>query len=97
MSEPVYTLLVIVICGLIAAGLAYLAIKKTRLFVILLGIVALLAALPVAVMAEIGMNGCCGAPSTGHEGEGYALGALLGLAGLILLIFNGKFRKKPPK
>lgn len=97
MSTPVYIVLVILIYGTLLAGIIYFAIKWTRLFVILLGIAAVLAAVPVGYLAEIGINGCCGAPSTGYEGSGFVLGALLGLIGLGLLIFNGRFKKKRTK
>lgn len=92
-----YVLLVILIYGSLLAGLIYFAIKKTRIFVILLGIAATIAAVPVGFFAEIGINGCCGAASTNHERVGFILGALLGILGIALLVNNGKFKKKLKK
>jgi hypothetical protein len=94
MNTLEYVLLVILIYGSLLAGLVYFAIKQTRLFVILLGVAAIIAAIPVGFLAEVSINGCCGAPSTNHEGIGFILGALLGILGIVLLIKNGKFKKK---
>ena len=93
MSFLAYWVLVLVIYGSIAAALVYFAIKKTRLFMTLLGIAAILGSLPLGFFFEIGLNGCCGAPSTGREGWGYALGILVGAAGVALIILSGKLKK----
>lgn len=63
-------------------------LKRSRLFIIVLGTLLLLSAVPIGVMSEISINGCCGAPSTGREGLGFALGACVGLVGILVLIFS---------
>jgi hypothetical protein len=69
-------------------------IKNTKTYKIILAIILMLAAVPACIFTEIGVNGCCGAPSTGFEGMGYALMAVLFITGLALLILTLKFSKK---
>ena len=61
---------------------------------VLIGIIAILAAVPAGFTAELSINGCCGASSTGREGLGYAIGALIGIAGIVLIVFSQKIKKK---
>lgn len=61
-------------------------IRSPRTYKIILATILILVAIPAGVFAEIGINGCCGAPSTGFEGIGYILMAILLIGGLVLLI-----------
>lgn len=76
----------------LVAVLVYLTIAQTRLFLILLGLTALFGAVPAGVLAEIGFNGCCGAPSTGHEGVGYLIGSAMAVLGLVILFVTQRHR-----
>lgn len=88
-----FILFVVIIYGLPLATLVFFAIKRPRLFMILLGIAAIVAAIPVGYIAEIGIAGCCGAPSNGREGLGFFLGGVLGCVGVGLLLFSNRFKK----
>jgi hypothetical protein len=63
-----------------------LIIKNTRTYKFILGIVLMLVAVPAGIFAELGVNGCCGAPSTGFKGAGYILMAVLLVSGFIFLM-----------
>lgn len=80
----------------VPVALVFLAIKRTRLFLVLIGIAAILGAIPVGFFAELGINGCCGAPTSGREGMGFFLGVMTGLAGMGLLAWGIRFKKKQP-
>jgi hypothetical protein len=69
-------------------------IRNTRTYKIVLAIILMLAAVPAGIFLEIGANGCCGAPSTGHEGIGFVLMAALFVAGLALLSYTLMTSKK---
>lgn len=69
-------------------------IRNTRTYKIILGSILLLIAGPAGVFLELGVNGCCGAPSTGYKGIGYVLMAVLFVGGLTLLILTIKSDKK---
>jgi hypothetical protein len=56
----------------------------------------ILAAVPIGFLAEVGMNGCCGSPSTGNEGSGFVLGGVVGLVGIALIVLSGKLSRKRP-
>lgn len=71
-----------------------LIIRNPRTYKILLGMLLILIAVPAGIFTEIGVNGCCGAPSTGYKGVGFALMAVLFVAGLTLLIVAFKSSKK---
>jgi hypothetical protein len=94
MNTLIYNVAVIMLYGLIFAGIVYFAIKKTHLFVILSGVAAIVAAIPVGYIAELSIDGCCGAPSTSPKGVGIILGGLLGVAGIVLLAINSRFKTK---
>jgi hypothetical protein len=61
-------------------------IRNTKVYNTVLAVILMLIAIPVGVFVEIGLNGCCGAPSTGKEGIGYVAAAVLFISGLILLV-----------
>ncbi len=69
-------------------------IKNTRTYKIIIGFVLMLVAIPTGIMIEIGVNGCCGAPSTGYEGIGFVLMAVLFFAGLVLAVMSTHSRVK---
>ncbi len=96
MQQSLTVILTILLAVMVPAGLVYFALKAPKVLVIVLGVVAVLAALPVGFFAELGINGCCGAPSTGYEGSGYAIGALVGIIGFALIIYASICRKKKP-
>lgn len=90
MSDALYIVVAFILYGLLLVGVVWFARRFTRLFLILIGVSAIVAALPVAYLSEIAINGCCGAPSTGREGMGYAFGVLLGVAGIASIYFSRK-------
>jgi predicted RND superfamily exporter protein len=69
-------------------------VRNSRTYKILLGIILILISVPAGIFVELGLNGCCGAPSTGHEGFGFALGVILLIAGIALLVLAWKSTKK---
>lgn len=68
--------------------------KRKRAFIFIVGLLLLLGAVPAAFMSELSINGCCGAPSTGREGLGYGIGALMAIAGVVTLVFSKKLSKQ---
>ena len=68
--------------------------RKSRLGTIVVGILLLVGSLPAAFMSEISINGCCGAPSAGHEGLGYVIGGVLAVMGMGIIIFGKKLVKQ---
>lgn len=64
-----------------------------KISIILAGIIAVLAAVPVGHIAEISISGCCGAPSNGLKGSGFILGGILGVVGIIIVILGIKFKR----
>lgn len=67
--------------------------RRKRIFIIILGVLIALGALPVAFMAEVSISGCCGAPSNGREGLGYVLGTLMAVAGISIITLSKKLTK----
>ena len=86
--------LLLILYASLAGALVYIAVKKTWLFMLLLGVGAILAALPVGFLAEINISGCCGGSSNGKEGIGYVVAVLMGIVGVILIIISRKFKKR---
>ena len=68
--------------------------KRSRLFLTIFGAALILSSIPIASMAEIKINGCCGAPKTGYEGAGVVIGAILVVIGITILVFRKKLVKK---
>lgn len=68
--------------------------KRKQAFIFIVGLLILLGAVPAAFMSELSINGCCGAPSTGREGLGYVIGALMALAGIAIMVFSKKLSKQ---
>lgn len=68
--------------------------KRTRLFLSLFAVLLILSSVPITVMSEISINGCCGAPSTGHEGLGYVIGAIILILGVGLLFLSKRFSRR---
>lgn len=68
--------------------------KRKRIFIIIFGVLVFLGAFPVAFMSELSLGGCCGAPSTGREGIGYVVGALIAIAGISIMVFSKKLAKQ---
>ncbi len=69
-------------------------IRNTRTYKIILGFILLIASIPAGIALEVGANGCCGAPSTGFDGIGYVLMAVLFIAGLALLVLTLRSSKQ---
>ena len=87
----------ILVWAIIIATLVPIAIalfKRKRLFIFIVGLLLLLGSVPVAIMSELSMSGCCGAPSTGREGLGYVIGVLVALSGIAIMVLSKKLAKK---
>lgn len=87
----------VVVCTIIGAILlnTFLAvIKRTTVFVTIFGILLLASSLPIAVMSELSISGCCGAPSTGREGLGFAIGGGIAILGMSIVIFGKRLAKR---
>ena len=69
---------------------------KKLLWIILLivGILLLIAAAPVAFISSIAIDGCCGAPSPAHPILGYLPGVGVGVAGLVLVVASIYIRQR---
>jgi|SRR3989344_2539273 len=61
---------------------------------IIVGVLLLIGSVPAAFMAELSINGCCGAPSTGYVGMGYVIGIVIAMVGIGIIIFGKKLAKK---
>lgn len=70
--------------------------KKFSLGAIIVGVLLIIGSVPAAVMSELSINGCCGAPSTGFAGMGYIIGIVVAIAGVGMIIFGKKLSKKNP-
>jgi hypothetical protein len=68
--------------------------RKSILGTIIVGLLLILSSIPIAYMAELSLNGCCGVPSSGYVGMGYITGAIIAIAGLGIIIFVKKIVKK---
>ena len=68
--------------------------KRKRAFIFMVGLLLLFGAVPAAFMSELSITGCCGAPSTGREGLVYVIGALMAIAGIVVMIFSRKLSKQ---
>jgi hypothetical protein len=73
-----------------------LLIRSSRLGTIIAGALLIVGSVPAAIMSNLSINGCCGAPSTGFEGIGYVIGIVIAAAGFSLIIYGKKFVKKKP-
>jgi len=90
----------VVLCGLC---IALSAKDKTASFtskvgyrlLLTLGIMLILGAIPAGIMLELGVNGCCGAPSTGHEGIGIVLFAGMLLVGIVAVVIGVRKLRRP--
>lgn len=87
MNSTIYTVFILSIYALIFGMVIFFAVKKTRLFLILLGIGFIIAAIPIGLLAEIQMAGCCGATNNNLRGVGFLIGFGMGTMGIILIIF----------
>ncbi len=94
MNDFLDDLLVWAIILAILAPIFLALIRRKQVFIIILGLLLLLGAIPAAFMSEMALNGCCGAPSTGREGFGYLIGAAMAVAGVTIMIFSKKLAKK---
>lgn len=75
----------LVVWGMIAAGLVYFAVKRTRIFLTLLGFSLLFIAAPAGLM------------STWHDptySDGYIVGGALAFSGVIILVIALSLSKK---
>ncbi len=87
----------VVVCTIIGAILLVTflaAIKRTTLFVTIFGLLLLVSSLPIAVASELSISGCCGAPSTGREGLGFAIGSGVAILGIVTIILGKRLAKR---
>lgn len=63
-----------------------------KIFLIVVGFIMILAAVPVAFLAELSIAGCCGAPTNGREGIGYLVGTIVGVVGIVIVALGIKYR-----
>ena len=89
-----FDVLVWAIIGTILLIIGLAIFKRTRVFVVIFGVLILLSSVPVALMSELSMNGCCGAPSTGHEGLGYVIGGIVAILGIGILVYAKRIAKR---
>ncbi len=89
-----FDVLVWLIIGSIVLIICLALFQRTRLFLSLFAILLILSSVPIAAMSEISINGCCGAPSTGHEGLGYIIGAVILALGIGLLILSKRLARR---
>jgi len=68
--------------------------RKSKLGTIIVGLLLILSSIPIAYMAELSLNGCCGSPNSGYIGMGYLVGAIIAIAGIGIIIFGKKIVKK---
>lgn len=90
-----FDILVWAIIGAIALITALTLFKRNRLLIVIFGVLVFLSAFPIAIMSELSINGCCGAPDTGHEGIGYIIGAAVAVIGILILAFSKKLSARP--
>lgn len=89
MSDYLDDLLVIGIIAIFISPFALLLVRKRRnLALQLVGVALVIAAVPIALVTETSLNGCCGAPSTGRGGWGYIIGSLFAAFGIFLIIIS---------
>jgi hypothetical protein len=72
----------------------YVLLRRKPILILIFGALVVLGALPIASMSELSINGCCGAPSTGHEGLGYVIGGVVAIIGILIMVFRNKLAKK---
>jgi hypothetical protein len=92
--DTLIAVLLLTFYAALATTLIYLAIKKTWFFALLLGIAAILAALPVGFLAEINISGCCGGRGNGMQGIGYVVAVLMIVGGVFAIVMSHKLKKK---
>lgn len=71
-------------------------VRKSRLGTIIVGVLLVVSSVPAALMSELSISGCCGAPSTNYEGMGYVIGIVIAMVGIGIIIFGKKLVKKKP-
>lgn len=81
-------LLVWAIILAVIVPLAIIFFKNKRVFLFILGILLLIGGIPIAIMSELSINGCCGAQSSGSDGTGYLIGAVISIIGIVLLFIS---------
>lgn len=89
-----FDVLVLSIIGAIVLIICLSLIKRTQLFLSLFGGLLILSSVPIAIMSELSITGCCGAPSSGHKGMGLLIGLVVLLAGVGILLFGKKLAKR---
>jgi hypothetical protein len=93
MKDYLDDLLVWVIIAAVVVPVFIALFKRKRAFIFIVGLLLFLGAVPTAFMSELSINGCCGAPSTGRESLAYVIGALVAIAGIVIMIFSKKLSK----
>lgn len=94
MEDYLGDLLVIAVLAGVLLPIVITLLKRDWVFILkLVGVLALVASIPVAFMSELSLNGCCGAPPTGRTGWGYAIGVITALTGVGLIIISKKLAK----
>lgn len=94
MKDYVDDLLIWGVILIILIPICIALLKRKRVFIFIVGLLLLLGAYPVAVMSELSISGCCGAPSNGREGLGFVIGILTALAGILIMVFSKKFARQ---
>lgn len=90
MGDFLDDILVWSIIFIVLGPLIFSLIKNKKIFVKLVRMLLIVGSIPAAYMAELSINGCCGAPSSSYQGAGYLLGAGMLIAGLLLIFYEDK-------
>lgn len=69
-------------------------IKRKQKYIIIFGLLIVLAALPTGFWLEIDISGCCGAPQSPYQGAGLLIGLIMAIIGILIVAFSKKFAKK---
>jgi hypothetical protein len=72
----------------------YTLLKRRPILILIFGVLVIISSVPIAFMSEVSINGCCGAPSTGHEGLGYVISGGVAVIGIFIITLRNKLARK---
>jgi hypothetical protein len=72
----------------------YVLLKRKPILILIFGLLVAISSVPIALMSELSITGCCGAPNSGHQGLGYVIGGIVAIVGVLIVMFRNKLGKK---
>ena len=83
-----------VFLGVAAIVLLLGLIKRKQVYIVIFGLLLLIAAFPAGLILDVATYGCCGGSSSGGGGVGLTVGIIMATVGLVIIAGSKKMAKK---